>query len=492
MSTADQSRPGRRAAVTGLVAFLAVLAAGLVLLAFQPRTTTATATLTVTPRTEAGAGAALLLADRYAALAGSAEVLAAAQADAPALAEVPLAELAEGTAADRAPGTATVAVRVTLPDRDAAVAAADAVVDRLVAVGAAEDLVDVDPGREASPTGASGSPAGARWVVVAVLLALAAGLCAGLASTLLTGRRAAGPAARDAGHRGTDVEELDDLPGFRDTPPGTATARPAAVQPRTTGAGATATAVRTPGGTLSRTVLSATTLTAASLLVLAAVAVGAPTNRPGDVGLDATAADGAVTGTTAAAPAPPAPATPTPESESTDAAVQPEAGALALSSVPLGTDGVAATATFGGVVLEERAVGLTVTYPSVSLTTDGRRALAHVRLPTYNCLTAEPPADPVAAGCARSITEYADLASPALQVTRDGDRIELSGLFPTYTRPNGSAPSYTGRAYQLAASIAPDGPRREGTTPAAGVVRIGLDSAATAPDRGVTRLQHPG
>ncbi|MCZ2823802.1 MULTISPECIES: hypothetical protein [unclassified Modestobacter] len=498
MSAADQSRPGRhgarRAVVTGVVAGLVVLTVGLVLLALQPRTTTATATLTVTPRTEAGAGSAVLLADRYTALAGSAEVLAAAQADEPALAEVPLAELEEATAAEHAPGTATVAVRVTLPDRDTAVAAAGAVVDRLVERGTDEELVDVEPGREASAAGVTGSPAPARWVLVSVLLALAAGLCAALASALLTGGRAAGPVARDAGHRTTDAEVLDDLPGFLEAPPGSASARPTAAQPRTTGTGATSTAVRTPGGTLSRTALSATTLTAASLLVLAAVAVGTPTSRSADVGLDATAADGAATGTTATAPTPagPAPATPPPESGSPDAAAQPEAGALALSSVPLGTDGVAATATFGGVVLEERAVGLTVTYPSVSLTTDGRRALAHVRLPTYNCLTDEPPADPVAAGCARGITEYADLAGPELQVARDGDRIELTGLFPTYTRPNGSAPSYTGRAYRLAASIAPDGPRQEGMAPATGVVRIGLDSAATAPDRGVSRLQHPG
>ncbi|MCZ2806508.1 hypothetical protein O2W18_15465 [Modestobacter sp. VKM Ac-2983] len=493
MSAADHSRPGRhgarRTVVTGVVAGLVVLAAVLVLLALQPRTTTATATLTVTPRTEAGAGAALLLADRYTALAGSAEVLAAVQDDEPALAGVPLAELEESTAAERAPGTATVAIRVTLPDRDTAVAAADAVVDRLVERGTDEELVDVDPGREASPAGATGSPAAGRWVLVSVLLALAAGLCAALASALLTGRRAAGPAAREAGHRGSDAAALDDLPGFLESPPGSAGARPTAAHPGTTGTGATSTAVRAPGGALSRTALSATTLTAASLLVLAAVVVGAPASRPGDVGLDATAADAAVIGTTAAGPAP---ATPPPEMGSPDAAAQPEAGALALSSVPLGTDGVAATATFGAVLLEERAVGLTVTHPSVSLTTDGRRALAHVRLPTYNCLTAEPPADPLAAGCARGITEYADLASPELQVTRDGDRIELTGLFPTYTRPNGSAPSYTGRAYQLTASIAPDGPRRESTTPATGVVRIGLDSAATAPDRGVTRLQHPG
>jgi hypothetical protein len=160
--------------------------------------------------------------------------------------------------------------------------------------------------------------------------------------------------------------------------------------------------------------------------------------------------------------------------------------------VPLGRNGVAASVTFQGVVLEQRAVGLTVTYPSVSVSTDGRRSLAHVRLPTFNCLTAEPPADPVAAGCARSLTEYADLASPALQVSRDGGRLDVLGLFPTYTRSNGSAPAYTGRAYQLTAAITADGPERNGQAPAAGVVRIGLDSAPTTADRGVNLLQLPG
>jgi hypothetical protein len=162
--------------------------------------------------------------------------------------------------------------------------------------------------------------------------------------------------------------------------------------------------------------------------------------------------------------------------------------------VPLGEDGVAASVTFQGVVLEQRAVGLTVTYPSVSVTSDGRRSLAHVRLPTFNCLTTEPPADPVAAGCARSLTEYADLTDPQLQVSRDGDRLDLVGLFPTYTRPNGSAPGYTGRAYQLTAAITAE---RDVTAPAAGgsvaagVVRIGLDTAPTTPDRGVNVLLLP-
>ncbi|NIH67723.1 hypothetical protein [Modestobacter marinus] len=503
MSAVEQ-QPGphgvRRAVVTGAFAVLVVLAAGLVLLALQPRTTTATATLTVTPRTEAGADAALLLADRYTALAGSAEVLAAARGDEPALAEVPLGELQEGVEVARPAGTATVAVQVTLPDGDTAVAAANAVVGRLVAAGADEELVDVARGREASPARTTGSSSAARWVLVSVLLALAAGLCAALASALLTGGRAAG---RSAGGRAAEADAavVDDLPAFLTDPPGSSADPPrATVPPRAPGTGATAVSRTVPRGAVSRAAGSAATLTAALLLVLAAVAVGAPPGHAGssspiaaavdEVGPTLTAPDATDPETTT--PDPSAPTSTAPDPDVTAPADETAAGALALRSVPLGTDGVAATAAFGGVVLEERAVGLTVTYPSVSLTTDGRRSLAHVRLPTWNCLTAEPPADPVAAGCARSITEYADLPDPQLQVTRDGDRIELTGLFPTYTRPNGGPPGYTGRAYQLAASIGPDGPRRNGSTPATGVVRIGLDSASTAPERGVSRLQHPG
>lgn len=159
--------------------------------------------------------------------------------------------------------------------------------------------------------------------------------------------------------------------------------------------------------------------------------------------------------------------------------------------MPLADSGVAATATFEGLVLEERAVGLTVTYPGVSVTTDGRRSLAHVRLPTWNCLTTEPPADPTQANCVPTPTEYADLADPGLQVSRDGDRVELTGRFATYTRPNGTAPVYTGRTYQLAASFTPDGPVRDGAAPATGVVRIGLDIAPAVADPGVNRLQYP-
>jgi hypothetical protein len=227
------------------------------------------------------------------------------------------------------------------------------------------------------------------------------------------------------------------------------------------------------------------------LLVAMAVFVGAGGLQASDedaVGARPVEPSGAAATLTAPSPAPTrdagVPTTAAPASTSA-------AAALAFESIPLGPDGVAASVTFEGVVLEQRAVGLTVTYPSVSVTTDGRRSLAHVRFPTFNCLTAEPPADPLAAGCVRSITEYADLPDPQLQVSRRGDRLELVGLFPTYTRPNGTAPGYTGRAYQLTVAISADGPGQDGRTPAVGVVRIGLDSAPTTDDREANLLQLP-
>jgi hypothetical protein len=308
------------------------------------------------------------------------------------------------------------------------------------------------------------------WLVVGVLIGLALALLLGVLA--LGVRRARRSAGRRAGRQPdaparTGAFPDDDLPGFAERPPGWTPeeAPPDEVdQPRDdrgpTGSGR---------GETTAVAGAVVLLTAAVLLAWAG-------------GGDPVAA--AQFPTSTATPAPvvvptPAPATPT------------GAAALAFESVPLGEDGVAASVTFQGVVLEQRAVGLTVTYPSVSVSTDGRRSLAHVRLPTFNCLTAEPPADPVAAGCARSLTEYADLASPQLQVSRDGDRVDLVGLFPTYTRPNGSAPGLTGRAYQLSATIAADGPADDGAAPATGVVRIGLDSAPTTTDRGVNLLQRP-
>jgi len=526
MSAPNESRPARRWR-TGAAVGIAVLVVALAVLALLPRTATATASLTVTPRTDAGADAALLLADRYTALAGSTGTLRAAREDDPALADVPLDELEAGTTAERAEGAATITVRVRLADRDDAAAAANAVVAALVEAGADEDLVDVDAVAQAVPARADVSPDRVRWAVVALLLALAAGITA----AALAGRaRHSGTTGSSTpptvpADEGTDPDPapaaaagpgalLDDLPGFLENPPGSPPALPAAAaeapvtvpvgppggtSPAPTRTGATAAPAAAPHPAASgRSAAVATSLTVLALVALAG-AVGVTGGSPDTPASAAGRAPAAATPTGAAATlsAPTesaasgldatAPTTPAPAPATGTAAA-----ALALESVPLGDDGLAASVTFAGVVLEQRAVGLTVTYPSLSVTTDGSRSLAHVRLPTFNCLTAEPPEDPLAVGCVRSLTEYADLPSPQLQVSRDGASIEVVGLFPTYTRPNGSAPAYTGRAYQLTAAITSDGPGSDdGAVPAAGVVRIGLDSATTSADRGVNLLQLP-
>jgi hypothetical protein len=169
------------------------------------------------------------------------------------------------------------------------------------------------------------------------------------------------------------------------------------------------------------------------------------------------------------------------------------AGLLAARSVPLGRDGVTARLALGGLVLEQRAVGVTVGYPSVSVSvgTDGT-ALAHLRLPTWNCLGTTAPADPRAAGCAPTGTEYADLPSPALRVTRDGDGLRLTGRFPTYARPSGTPPAYTGRVYDLTVTVAPTGPAEDGEAPAGGALFLGTARAEALPDPLLSRIRVAG
>jgi hypothetical protein len=155
---------------------------------------------------------------------------------------------------------------------------------------------------------------------------------------------------------------------------------------------------------------------------------------------------------------------------------------------------VVARLAFGGIVVERQAVGTTVAYPSVSVTAagDGRTALAHLRLPTWNCLALEPPTDPAAAGCVRSRTEHADLPAPALTVTRDGLDLRLTGRFPTYTRPIGTAPAYTGRGYDLTVTVSPAGQVRNGAAAAEGTLFLGTDRAASVDEPGLNAVRYAG
>jgi hypothetical protein len=271
---------------------------------------------------------------------------------------------------------------------------------------------------------------------------------------------------------------------FREHPPGFpgAPSRPApgAAAPAS-GATAPDGAARPAGEQALRT-LTALVLAALVLVAAAATVAWAAERQPGGrpaASAGASSTPTSVTPTTvtrsSAAPLPaaaPVPASPAPG--------QAGAGALAFLSVPLGRDGLAARLTFGGVVLEPRAVGLTVAYPSVSVTTDGHgTALAHVQLETFNCLTDTPPPDPAAAGCVRSVPEYADLPSPALTVTGDDDGLRLSGRFPTYTRPNGTPPLYTGRVYELEITLRLGRASSPGRPAASGELVLGEERAAS-------------
>ncbi len=156
----------------------------------------------------------------------------------------------------------------------------------------------------------------------------------------------------------------------------------------------------------------------------------------------------------------------------------------------VGTDGVTLDLAFEGVVLERRAVGVTATYPVLTLTAaavPGGPAIAHLELPTFNCLTDTAPADPVAAGCLRTPVEFADLPTPALTVDRDGEGVRISGRFATYLRPAGSAPEWTGRVYPLTVTASTGG--AEGTVD--GVLRIGNERAEVRSGPGTGEMHLP-
>jgi hypothetical protein len=304
----------------------------------------------------------------------------------------------------------------------------------------------------------------APWLVLGAVLGIALVALAALITVLLL--------RRPEGRRPPEPAEVapapaDDLPDFLEHPPGSAGAPP----PTAAAAGwpvlaappasaAPAEATTPSGGRSRRQTASALAAMGGTALVLvgvaAALAVAAqPSAAPRD--------DAAPPGSSTA-----------PVSGSDDA------GARADASGTPGRDGLAARLTFGGVVLERRAVGVTAAYPRISVTSDGEDAVAHVELPTYNCLTGEAPDDPVAEGCVASLTEYADLAAPDLRVVRDGDGARLSGAFPTYLRPNGSAPTRTGRVYELTVRIeARSGDPDDGWVPATGVLTLGADRART-------------
>jgi len=244
----------------------------------------------------------------------------------------------------------------------------------------------------------------------------------------------------------------DDLPAFHAHPPGSpgapARAAPAGGQVRlTTAAGALAPAEQPPGPDeglrVARFVLALAALALA--LVAAAAAVALPSAR----------ADRA---------------RPT----------APQSGASWGD-----TD---ARLSFGSAVLEQHAVGVTMTRPEADLSISGRRALLHLRLPTWNCLAPEAPDDPVEAGCVPSVTEYGDLPSPALSTSSDGRTLLLQGRVATYTRPNGSGPVDTGRVYDVTLTLTPGRRLGPGRYVADGVLTLGSGATRTDGDPAMDML----
>jgi hypothetical protein len=320
------------------------------------------------------------------------------------------------------------------------------------------------------------APSTAPWLVLAAVLAVVLLGLAGLVAVLVLRRPPGDGPARRPDEPAPDA--TDDLPGFLEHPPGSPgspspaaagwpalSASPSAEPPR-----APLTEPPAPERGRRQTGLALAALSVTALLLVgvgAALAVAAQRARTDPEVTAALASD--------ADPAP----SPTAPSQAA------EAGALATSSVAPGRTGTKARLTFGGIVLERRAVGVTATYPRIELTSDGDHAVAHVELPTFNCLTDHAPADPVAAGCLRSLTEHGDLATPELEVSRHGDRVRVSGRFPTYLRPNGTPPVWTGRVYGLTVSAEPGaGDPDEGPVPATGALELGPDRTETTGDDG--------
>jgi hypothetical protein len=300
-------------------------------------------------------------------------------------------------------------------------------------------------------------------------LLLAAGLALGVLLVLLLAPVRARRRSRPATPPPPDSPD-DDLPGFLAAPPGS-DGRPAA--PRSGWAVLSASPEPPTPAPRPRAARPALIAGLAALLLLAAsvaVIATAGTRRPAPAaGSDA-------------APLPAVPTAPSPG--------EPGAGALAAADLPATPSGIRADLTFGGIVLERRAVGVTAAYPHVRVSDEGGAALAHVELVTFNCLADAVPPDPVAAGCSRVVPEYAELTSPALRVTRSGaGGLALSGRFPTYVRPNGTPAAWTGEVYELRVEVSPRSTARPGIDmPATGFLRLG-DDRAPATAVSVVRLE---
>ena len=153
-------------------------------------------------------------------------------------------------------------------------------------------------------------------------------------------------------------------------------------------------------------------------------------------------------------------------------------------------EGVVARLAFGGVVLEEHAVGVTAAYPELEVGVDGEgREVARLRLPAVNCLAVAAPPEPGDPGCRAARTEFAELAAPALRVARDGDRLTVSGRFATSLRSPGAAAEPTGRSYEVAVTVTAAGGGDAGWRTAAGELRWDDQRTGTREDGATSVLR---
>ena len=278
---------------------------------------------------------------------------------------------------------------------------------------------------------------GAAWLVLGAVLAalLVTAVVTGVVTGVLAARRRGSPPppARTGGG-----PRVDDLADFLEHPPGTRPGRPAPAGWVTLAAPEPAPAA--PAGPHGRRPIPLAALAVAALALVGTAAAVATAVEPEEPRA------------TPSRPADPTGSRPGP------GRAESQVGAA-------------------GLVLEQRAVGITAAYPEVRLSTDGDPARLELRMPTWNCLTAEAPDDPAAAGCARSLVEHAELTSPELVVERAGERIRVHGRVATWVHPAGSAPEPTGRSYDLELTLAP-GPDGTGGAPTAvGEIRIGTGTA---------------
>jgi hypothetical protein len=360
----------------------------------------------------------------------------------------------------------------------------------------------------------------ALLVGAAVLAALVA-LLGGVALSGSSRRRGPAPAddppdalrssSRDPWSR--DSARHDDLPGFLAAPPGTplraassSTGSSAPAPPGATARGTTAPGGTAPGRTSRRTTApgaggeparrpaagahrrrTARLLAGAAVavLVLAAVVAAVVQGTHGTVaGQPSSAAS------TSSSRATPASASPLPAQPAQPSPGDPGAGELAGTDLPLGPGDVSARLAAAGLPLAQAPAGVTAGFPRISLTTSGDRAVAHLELPTANCLTPSAPDRPEDGGCQPTATEFADLATPSLQVTRGGGRLTVSGRFPTYLRPAGAPPGWTGRSLDVTVTIDLPAPSGAASTPGSGSVGVDAATAPTLPDPGLTTVSY--